>query len=160
MRVFTFLFCMLCAGGAIAGSAVETPRVLIDAVSCLAATNQVSMRNSGKFAYIVDNESYPGERVMYVVNYTKSLTSGYVFVIFLHKDKHQTIFKVENNATFVIRETEPSEVLFSNPPLGGGWARQHIIAAIRKASAARKYYVDASEMHGATAGAVCKSYAE
>ena len=57
------------------------------------------------FGYLVDAKSYPGQNVLYVVNYLDpGRSKGLVFAIFLTQQGRLQIFNIQNNATFVRSE--------------------------------------------------------
>lgn len=86
--------------------------------------------------YSVDAKSYPGERVLYLVIYTRpNRSQGLVFSILLGGSDALTTFHVVNNAEFVRTRKADADfkkegIKFIEPPLWGIWTQEHIAAAI------------------------------
>jgi hypothetical protein len=141
----------------------ETPEVLRNAAHCLVEKRFLPSSNDRKLqlASILDTESYPGEQALYVVSYPKSGRSkGLVFTVFLQQHDGQQAFDVQNNAGFV-RTRDPREpVNFVNPPLGGTWTQQHLVAAIVRIEAQPTFTIDVNDLRSASVAVACESYAD
>ena len=95
------------------------------AAHCLAAKNFLppSKARETTFGYLLDEKSYPGEKMLYVVEYPKpSRADGFVFTIFLTDRDGSLGFNIQNNARFTSSKDSDRRVSFATPPLGGYWA--------------------------------------
>jgi hypothetical protein len=84
------------------------------------------------FGYVLDEKSYPGEKVAYVVLYSSSDRShGMAFTVFLNEQRGKRVFNIQNNATFIRTK---GDVIFTGTgePLGGIWTHQHLVSAIKQ----------------------------
>jgi hypothetical protein len=93
--------------------------ILAEAAQCLAAKNHLppSKATVVSFGYVLDAKSYPGEKVLYVVEYLgPGRSEGYVFAVFLTQKGTRRIFNIQNNAKFV---RSKDGIGFVEPPLGG-----------------------------------------
>src|SRR5580658_9037177 len=82
----------------------QAPKLLVQAARCLAAREHLprSKATALSFGYLVDEKSYPGETVLYVVDYLgPGRSRGMVFAIFLEEHDRQQVFNIQNNAMFV-----------------------------------------------------------
>jgi hypothetical protein len=91
-------------------------------------------RKELNLGYYIDTTAYPGERTLYVIDYedtnpSKAQMKGMAFVFFLGDRDNRTVFRLENNATFV-RRRRGNGIDFIEPPLGGVWTEEHLEAAI------------------------------
>ena len=85
------------------------------------------------FGYLLDEKSYPGEKMLYVVNYPNpSRPDGLVFTIFLTKRDGRQHVNIQNNARFTMSKGSDEGVSFATPPLGGTWSAQHLVSAIKQ----------------------------
>jgi len=150
----------------------EAPKVLREAAHCLAIKEQdwLGLQNSKATAlslgYVVDTKSYPGEEVLYLVDYTgHSRTEGLVFTIFLRRQDRRRIFDIQNNAKFVRSNKGDAEfrkegVTFVEPPLWGTWTQQHIARAIRRIERQPMFVVRIKDLLKPSALTQCESYAD
>jgi len=86
MKKITLAISLLFWLGATAYSQEQPPQLLLHAVQCLEAKRFLSSSEAAKltFGYSLDEKSYPGDRVIYVVKYAAPARSdGLVFAIFL-----------------------------------------------------------------------------
>jgi len=121
--------------GATAYSQEQTPQLLLHAAQCLEAKKFLPPSEVAKlaFGHFLDEKSYPGDRVIYVVEYAAPVRSdGLVFAIFLTKHDGHQAFNIQNNASFVLSKDDPSGVSFVNPPVGGTWTQEHLASAIKE----------------------------
>lgn len=155
----TLLICLATTGR----SQEQPPQLLLRAAQCLKAKKFLPSSNSTKltFGYFLDEKSYPNDKVIYVVNYpTPSRSKGLVFAVFFsEKDRHQN-FNVQNNASFVLSKSEPSGVLFENPPLGGTWTQEHLASAVKQIEKQPRFTVPVTELSSMDTSASCESYAD
>jgi hypothetical protein len=87
----------------------------------------------GTFGYVLDEKSYPGEKMLYIVEYPKpSRRDGLVFTIFVTDQNGHRDFNIQNNASFTASKHSDDGVSFANPPLGGSWTQEHLISAIKQ----------------------------
>ena len=104
MKKITLAISLLFWLGATVYSQEQTPQLLLHAAQCLEAKKFLPSSEATKltFGYSLDEKSYPGDRVIYVVKYeAPAQSNGLVFAIFLTEhDGHQT-FNIQNNASFV-----------------------------------------------------------
>jgi hypothetical protein len=125
------LICLSSAGHA----QDDRAALLHQAVHCLAAKQFLlpSKVADGTFGYVLDEKSYPGEKMLYVVEYPKpSRHHGLVFTIFVTDHDGHRDFNIQNNARFIASKHGDEGVSFTNPPLGGSWTQEHLISAINQ----------------------------
>ncbi len=137
--------------------------VLIRAAHCLAEKNQLPSSNATKlsFGYFLDEKSYPGEIVLYVVNYSSPIrTNGSVFTIFLTEDRGGQVFNVQNNASFVLSKDDLEGVSFVNPPLGGTWTQEHLASAIKRIEKQPRFSITVNKLLAADSSVRCASYTD
>lgn len=152
---------LICLGAAHAHK--KPPRLLTGAAHCLAIKNFLpsSPAERPSFGYFLDQKSYPGDRVIYVVNYAApGRPNGWVFVIFLTEHDGRQNFNVQNNARFVLSKNEPIGVSFVDPPLGGTWTQQHIAMAIKRIEKRARFILTKKDLLAATPFTTCESYTE
>jgi hypothetical protein len=153
----------------------QVPKLLREAAHCLAAEKQdwLDLQNSKatvlSLGYVVDTKTYPGEEVLYVVDYTgHSRTEGLAFTIFLRRQDRRRIFDIQNNAKFVRSNKENADfreegVSFVEPPLWGIWTQQHIAIAIRRIERQPRFVVRVVRVEGLLKPSdltKCESYAD
>lgn len=139
----------------------HTPKVLTEAAHCLAVKDFLSASEHGviTLGYIVDEHSYPGEKVIYVVSYAgPKRSSGVVFAVFFTESGSQQSFDIQNNAGFTLSKNEPSGVSFVTPPLGGIWTQEHLAAGIRQIVKQSRYPIPARDLLAADSSTQCKAY--
>lgn len=146
-----------------ASSQEPPPRLLLRAAQCLEAKKFLQSSNSTKltFGYLLDEKSYPNEKVIYLVNYpTHSRLRGLVFAVFLNDKDGNLNFNVQNNASFILSKSEPSGVTFENPPLGGAWTQEHLASAIKQIEKQPRFTIPVKELSAVDVSASCESYAD
>src|SRR3974390_1555453 len=124
----------------------QAPALLLQAVHCLAIKNFLSPSDASvlRLGYIVDAKSYPGERVLYAIDYIGTGHSeGFVFTIFLTQRNGREVFNIQNNAKFVVSKSGRSGIRFEDgeDPLGGIWTQDHLISAIHRIQRQREFAV-------------------
>ena len=130
---------------AVGGSAQEqTPKVLLHVAQCLGekAFFARSKATVLSFGYVLDEKSYPGEKVVYVVRYIDR-DHGEAFAVFLSEHQGQQVFNIQNNATFARTK---AGVQFSGEPLGGVWTQQHLVSAIRRIERQPRFAISVSDL--------------
>ena len=114
--------------------------------------------------YFLDTKSYPGEKVVYVVSYTRpNRSEGYVFTVFLGQKHGRGTFNIQNNAKFVRSNKKGTEfpkqgVSFSEPPLWGLWTQEHIAMAIQRIGYQPVVEVSIKDLQKPSPPTQCESY--
>lgn len=140
----------------------KVPPLLLRAAHCLEVNGFLPPPNEGKltFGYLLDEHSYPGDKVVYVVAYaTATRSNGRVFEVFLTADGRREVFNIQNNARFVLSKHEPGGVSFVSPPLGGTWTREHLASAIRRVEKRPRFSILLKDLK-ADDSCRCDSYAD
>ena len=140
----------------------HVPRVLFRAAHCLAVKHFLPQSKTGKltFGYLIDEKSYPGDKVAYVVVFAAPTRSnGTVFAVFLSAKEGHESFNIQNNAGFVLSEREPIGVSFVTPPLGGDWTQEHLASAIREIEKQPRFKIPIKDLFAASSCA-CESYTD
>lgn len=155
----TVFLCIACAA-----HAQQTAPVLLQrAVHCLAAKHFLpgTPPQQVAFGYLLDTQSSPGEKMLYVVDYSDpSKRRGTVFTIYLAEyDGHQT-FNIQNNARFAPSRNPDESVEFLTPPLGGAWTQQHLISAIREIEKQPTSLIPADRLLQPNHSFSCESYTD
>lgn len=150
--------------GATYASPKNPPKLLTGAVHCLADKSflETAPAASRTFGYFLDEKSYPGQRVMYVVNYSVPVRSnGWVFVIFVTEDAGHQHFNIQNNARFVLAKHnfDYDGVKFLSLPLGGDWRQQHIAMAIKRIERGARFTLNGKLLSVAD-GSTCEAYTD
>lgn len=125
------LICLSCA----AHAQNHDQELLHWAVHCLAVKNFLppSKAADGTFGYLLDEKSYPGKKILYVVDYPNpSRPDGFVFTPFLTDHDGRQDFNIQNNARFALSEDAGDGLSFEDPPLGGTWTQAHLVTAIKQ----------------------------
>jgi hypothetical protein len=141
----------------------QAPQLLIRAVHCLAVKNNFpsSKATALSFGYLVDEKSYPGEKVLYIVNYAPPAHSnGLAFTIFLTQRDDYQVFDVQNSASFVLSRNGIDGVSFTNPPLGGTWTQEHLASAIKRIEKEPRFSISLKELSVAEPSIRCESYTD
>ncbi|MGB7283741.1 MAG: hypothetical protein WBE13_15855 [Candidatus Acidiferrum sp.] len=141
----------------------QTPQLLLHAAQCLEAKKFLPSSRATKltFGYSLDERSYPGDRVIYLVNYAAPARSnGLVFAIFLTEHHGHQAFNIQNNASFVLSKDDPSGVSFVNPPLGGTWTQEHLASAIKEIEKQPRFALSVKDLFVAKPSLVCESYTD
>lgn len=113
------------------------------------------------FGYLLDEKSYPGEKMLYVVDYPNpSRLDGFVFTIFLtERDGHQN-FNIQNNARFTVSKDADDGVSFVSPPLGGTWTHEHLASAIKQIEKQPRYTILAKDLLSVDSSVSCEAYTD
>ena len=139
------------------------PKVLVQSAQCLEAKDFLPATKVAalRFGYILDTKSYPGEKVVYVVDYTGfGRSDGLVFAILVTQKDGRQVYDIQNNAKFVRLKDAEEGVDFVEPPLGGTWTQQHLVTAIKSIERLRTITVPASDLLRPATGTACVSYTD
>lgn len=163
MKKITLAISLLFWLGATAYSQEQTPQLLLHAAQCLEAKKFLPSAEATKltFGYFLDEKSYPGDRVIYLVKYAAPARSnGLVFAVFLTEHDGHQAFNIQNNASFVLSKDEPSGVSFGNPPLGGTWTQEHLASAIRRIEKQPRFEIPVKDLSPLDASIGCEAYTD
>ena len=140
----------------------QPPKLLLEAAHCLMAKNFLPQGNKSlRLGYFLDAKSYPGDKAMYVVDYTRQgRAEGYVFTIFITPKDRGTLISINNNGKFVrsVKASWGIKYIEGEDPLGGIWTQEHIALAIKRIEHQRTYTVAVRDLSGISAQ--CESYAD
>lgn len=139
------------------------PHLLIHSAQCLAIKNFLPTSNAGKltFGYVLDEQSYLGQKVIYVVTYAApTISNGSVFAIVLTAVDGREDFNIQNNASFVLSGHEPIGVSFVDPPLGGTWTQERLASAIKRIEKQPRFTIHVEDLLIADPLSHCESYAD
>jgi hypothetical protein len=149
--------------GATVHSQEQTPQLLFRAAHCLAVKDFLPSSRSKTLilGYLLDEKSYAGDKVIYLVQYAAPARSnGLVFAIFLtERDGHQD-FNIQNNASFVLSKDDLHGVSFVNPPLGGTWTQERLASAIERIEKLSRFAIPVKELYTADPSISCESYTD
>jgi hypothetical protein len=163
MKKISLAIVLLACLGATVHSQQQMPPLLFRAAHCLAVKDFLPPSNAGKltFGYVLDEQSYPGDKVIYLVAYAAPARSnGSVFAVFLTDHDGRETFNIQNNASFVLSKREPIGVSFVNPPLGGTWTQEHLASAIKKIEKQRRVSIPIEKLLAADSSVTCESYTD
>lgn len=137
MRVFAVLLVFTFCAGAL--RADEPPKLLVDAAQCLATSKedwlQLGHRKPSdlEMGMVTDDKAYPGEHMVYVVDFSSPLHTGGVVSAFLVDGKEPNLrLRLQFSVQFVQSDGGASTVSLVNPPFGGIGTQEHVIQAIHK----------------------------
>lgn len=146
-----------------ARSQEQPPQLLLRAAHCLSVKSFFPSTTAQELTlgYLVDEKSYPGKRVMYVVIYTApARLSGSAFAIVLtQQDDHQT-FDIQNNAAFVLSKRGIHGVSFATPPLGGDWTQERLASAIERIEKRPRFTLSMKNLLAADSSISCEAYTD
>jgi hypothetical protein len=155
---------LLIAFLAVTGWAQEPPpQLLLRVTQCLAAKNMLprSKVTEMTFGYLVDEISYPREKVLFVVKYAAPTSSnGFVFAVFLTEHHDNQVFNIQNNARFVLSNSYKDGVSFEDPPLGGIWTQQRLASAIHRIEKQPRFTFLVKNIRTVDPPIHCESYAD
>lgn len=163
MKKITLAISLLFWLGAIVYSQEQTPQLLLHAAQCLEAKKFLPSSEATKltFGYSLDEKSYLGDRVIYLVKYAAPARSnGLVFAIFLTEHDGHQAFNIQNNASFVLSKDEPSGVSFVNPPLGGTWTQEHLASAIKQIEKQPRFTIPVKDLSPMDTSISCEAYTD
>jgi len=167
VKMISLAVSLLACVAATAWPQEQPPQLLIRAAHCLAVKNNFprSKAPSLTFGFLVDEKSYPGEKVMYVVTYAAPARSnGLVFAIHLTQRDDYQVFDIQNNASFVLtvdpRKEDYDGVSFVTPPLGGGWTQERLASAIQQIEKQPRFTIPVKDFLAASPLTNCESYTD
>jgi len=113
---------------------------------------------------MVDSISYPGEKVIYLVEYIgPGRSHGMVFAVWLTEEGSDKVFNIQNNAKFV-RSNKGEDVVegvnFVEPPLGGTWTQERLVSAIKLIEGQPRFMIPVEGLLVAPANTRCESYTD
>ncbi len=163
MKKITLAISLLFCLSATVYSQEQAPQLLLRAAQCLEAKKFLSSSEAAKltFGYSLDEKSYPGDRVIYVVKYAAPTRSdGLVFAIFLTEHDGHLAFELQINDSFVLSKDEPSGVSLVNPPLGGTWTQEHLESDIKEIEKQPRFALSVKDLSAADPSLVCEAYTD
>lgn len=141
----------------------QTPQLLFRAAHCLAVKDflESSKAKALTFGYLLDEESYKPDKVLYLVQYaTPARSNGWAFaVVFTERDGHQN-FDIQNNTRFVLAKRDIHGVSFVDPPLGGGWTQERLASAIERIEKLPRFAIPVKDLYAADPSISCESYTD
>jgi hypothetical protein len=153
------LFGLACAT---ASGQEPAPPILIQATQCLAAkTLSVhDKRPALEFGYWIDAKSYPGQQVIYVVDFLRSDSrEGYVFTIFEGQKNGRSNLDIQNNGKFKMSASGKS-IDFTEEILGGTWTHEQVESAIRRIAHQPRFSIAREVVFTKPEAGSCHSYAD
>ncbi len=162
MKKFALIVLLLACFGTTSQAQQHVPRLLFRAAHCLAIKHFLPQSSTGKlpFGYLLDEKSYPGDKIIYVVVFAAPTRSnGTVFAVFLSTKDGRESFNIQNNAGFVLSKREPIGVSFVTPPLGGGWTQEHLASAIKEIEKQPRFTISIKGLSAASSYS-CESYTD
>jgi hypothetical protein len=153
------VICLSCAAHAEDHGAVLLRR----AAHCLAAKSFLPPTKTAKmtFGYLLDEKSYPGEKMLYIVNYpSPSRPDGFAFTIFLTEHDGRLDFNIQNNTRFTLFKDGVKGVTFVDPPLGGTWTQEHLVSAIEQIEKQPRLSISIKNLLAADSSVSCEAYTD
>jgi len=141
----------------------QAPQLLIRAAHCLTIRNflPLSRARALSFGYLLDGKSYPGKKVLYLVDFAPPARSnGLAFAIFLTERNGHQNFNIQNNASFVLSKDESNGVSFAVTPLGGTWTQEHFASAIAQIEKQPRFAIPARDLLTSIPLINCESYTD
>lgn len=161
-RIMLAISLQFCLGSSI-HSQEQTPQLLFSVAQCLAVKHFLpSSKATGfTFGYLLDEKSYPGDKVIYVVDYAaRTRGNGLVFAVFLTEKNGLQYFNIQNDASFALSKDEASGVVFVSPPLGGTWTQEHLALAIKRIEKQPRFTISIKELSATAPSVHCESYTD
>ena len=162
MKKIALALLLITACASIARPQEQPPQLLIRAAHCLAIKHMFphSKVATMTFGYLVDEKSYPGKKVMYVVAYAAPTKSnGSAFAIVLTQPDEHHIFDIQNNADFVLSKRGVHGVSFITPPLGGDWTQERLASAVEHIEKEPRFTILIKNLY-APISCSCESYTD
>lgn len=153
------VICLRCA----AHAQDQGQELLHRAVHCLATKNFLPPSKAAKrtFGSLLDEKSYPGKKMLYVVDYPNpSRPAGFVFTLFLTDHDGRPNFNIQNNARFALSKDADEGVSFAAPPLGGTWTREHLVSAIKQIEKQPKVTLSMKNLLAVDSSFSCEAYTD
>lgn len=163
MKILALIVSLLTCFGTVAQSQQHAPGLFLRAAHCLAVKHFLPQSSTGKLTlgYFLDEKSYPGDKVIYVVAFAAPTRSnGTVFAVFLSGKVGHEIFNIQNNAGFSLSKQEPIGVSFVTPPLGGDWTQEHLASAIKQIEKERRFTISTNDLLSVDSSVSCEAYTD
>lgn len=163
MRKFALIVSLLACFSTTSQAQQHAPQLLIRAAHCLAVKHFLPPSSIGKFTfgYLLDEKSYPGDKVIYVVEFAAPTRSnGTVFAVFLSSKHGHESFNIQNNAGFVLSKLEPIGVSWVTPPLGGDWTQEHLASAIKQIEKRPRFTIATKDILTMDPSVNCEAYTD
>ena len=163
MKRIALVILLLACSRASARAQQDAPELLFRAAHCLAVKNFLPQSGAGKLTmgYLLDEKSYPGDKVLYIVSFAAPARSnGTVFAVFLTSKSGHESFNIQNNAGFILSKREPIGVSFVTPPLGGEWTQEHLASGIREIEKRPRFTISVRNLFAAESSSNCESYTD
>ena len=141
----------------------EAPQLLLRAVHCLKVKEFFPRSSAAEwtFGYFLDENSYPHEKVIYVVRFASDTKrNGMVFTVFLTERATVQRFNIQNNATFVLSKGGDHGIEFTGEPLGGVWTHDHIVRAVNRIEKQPRFIISEKDLSAPTASTRCEAYTD
>ena len=106
-------------------------------------------------AAVADNTSYPGHPHLIIAVYSNG-TSGQVYDVERSAKAGKKYLRIENNAAFSLVN---GEIVFDDPPLGGVWTQDHLVASLKRIMSRTQQSFMNSTLMAPQPNVVCSSYA-
>jgi hypothetical protein len=161
-RILPAMLFLICFGASVRAQQ-KAPPLLVHAAQCLAKKGFFPQSRAATLSlgYFVDEKSYPGEKVLNLIDFTAYHRSdGLVFTIVLTQQGDRQIFNIQNNGSFRLSKDEFDGVRFVDPPLGGTWTQEHIASAIQQIERQNRFTVPVSELSAVAPLVDCESYTD
>lgn len=146
-----------------AGNQKDGALLLSRAAQCLAAKSFLprSKATTLSFGYFLDTNSWPGQRVLYIVNYPNaSQRGGFAYTLFLGQRDGKQVFNIQNNASFLLSKGGYDGISFVDPPLWGIWRQRHLALAIRKIERRPRTTISVHELSRVDFSFICQAYTD
>ncbi len=163
MKIINVTISALICLGATAYAQERPPKLLLRAAHCLEAKDflPISRTTTLSFGYLLDETSYPGEKVLYIVNYAApEQSNGFVFAVFLTEQNGGQDLNIQNNARFGLSKDEFAGILFEDPPLGGTWTQEHLARAINQIERRVRFAIPTKSLLAVYPHLHCEAYTD
>ena len=162
MSKLAMLFLLILWGGAEVHSQESGSSLLRGASHCLAVedVDWLAIRSAHvkliRTSYISSIEPGSGERHIYVIAYGDTRRSnGKIFDLIYQRKGHETLFDVQNNASFI---WSGNHVNLVDPPLGGTWTQTHLLTAVKDAGRQSITQFSVKDLYKPVPNITCRSY--
>ena len=138
MRCLLLLFASL-AAPLYAQLSEPPPEQLLDAGHCLATAHEdwLHLKTEQPYelelGYVDDTRTYPGQTLLYVIDYTTPIHSeGMVFAFLMHGKESHRILRLQYKAGFRQSVDGSQQIDLVDPSFGGIWTQEQIVSAIHQ----------------------------
>lgn len=169
-----FLLCLCANAAAPAQITTAPPDDLLDAGHCLATAHQDWLGIAQMHPYEIelgyadDPKAYHGDDLLYIVQYTTPTHSeGTVYTLLAHgkdpvhtllthsKESHR-VLRLQSRTAFRQSEDGSAQVELVDPPLGGIWTQDRILAAIHQVGF-HTWSIPVMDLQNRSTGVECES---